>query len=60
MQNSIFDEIPGMGKKRIKTLYKCYENINIIAKLSPKEVNVKTGIPIKIARQIINITKKLN
>ena len=59
MHNSIFYEIPGMGKKRIEKLFKCFENIDVVSKLSSEEINQKTGIPIKIASKIINITRHL-
>jgi len=58
MITSIFEEIKGMGKKRVEKLLKSFSNLEEIAIASPEEIFKKTGIPVTVSREIINKLKK--
>jgi excinuclease ABC subunit C len=49
---SIFSEIPGMGKKRLEKLLLTFDNLESIAKLNPEVIKGKTGIPVKVCKEI--------
>ena len=52
MVTSIFEEIPGMGKKRIEKLWKEFSSLQEIQKTSLKEIELKTGFSKKICKKI--------
>ena len=54
---SVFGELPGMGKKRLEKLLQAFDGPTDIAKLTPEVINGQTGIPIKIGKEIIKIAK---
>jgi len=54
---SVFGELPGMGKKRLEKLLQAFGGPTSIAKLTPEVINDQTGIPIKIGKEIIKIAK---
>jgi excinuclease ABC subunit C len=56
---SVFSEIPGMGKKRLKKLLQSFDDPETIAKLTPEVINGETGIPLKVGKKIIKIAKTL-
>ena len=58
MKDSIFEEIPGMGAKRINTLLTSFDSIDVISNLSPESINGETGIPLSIAKKVVLIAKK--
>jgi excinuclease ABC subunit C len=49
---SIFDEIDGMGPKRIKKIWENYNSISDLKKDSIALISKKTNIPLKIADKI--------
>ena len=57
LTKSIFLDIKGLGQKRIKTLLQLYNGPKEISKSTPKTINSKTKIPIKIAKKIIDVAK---
>jgi|TARA_Y100000310_G_scaffold2817_1_gene3729 excinuclease ABC subunit C len=56
---SIFNDIDGMGPKRIQKLLQAFDSTEIIANSDQTEISIKTGIPKKIAVEIIKTAKKL-
>ena len=56
---SPFESIKGMGKKRVNTLLRTFENVNTISKLTAEVLNGETGIPLKISQEIILMAKKI-
>ena len=54
---SVFGELPGLGKKRLDKLLQAFGGPTSIAKLTPEVINDQTGIPIKIGKEIIKIAK---
>lgn len=56
--NSIFSSIKGLGKKRIKLLMQTYDGPKELRKLNKLDIHQKTGIPISICSEIINLSKK--
>lgn len=50
---SIFDEIPGMGVKRVKILLNAFNDVKAIAKADIESIRQRTGIPEKICNLII-------
>mgnify|MGYP001331926298 CR=1 FL=1 len=57
LTKSIFLDIKGLGQKRIRTLLQLYNGPKEISKSTPKTINSKTKIPIKIAKKIIDVAK---
>ena len=55
---SIFSNINGVGKKRLEKLLQLFNGPKEISESSPKIIHLKTGIPIKIATEIIRTSKK--
>ena len=55
--NSLFNDITGMGEKRIKKIWSIYDSINQIKKESILSVHQKTGIPLSV---IEDIKSKIN
>ena len=61
--DSILSNIQGLGQKRIKLLWNNYDSFEQISKASLKDINDKTGIPIKVIKSIkvmIESEKDLN
>ena len=56
---SVFSEITGMGRKRLKKLLQSFDDPETIAKLTPEVINGETGIPLKVGKKIIKIAKTL-
>jgi len=56
--NSIFSSIKGLGKKRIKLLMQTYDGPKELRKLNKLDIHQKTGIPISLCSEIINLSKK--
>lgn len=50
---SIFDEIPGMGAKRVKLLLIAFSDVKAIANADMESIRQRTGIPEKICNLII-------
>lgn len=57
LTKSIYEDIRGMGKKRLKILLRFFNGPKEISKLTPEVIKNKTGIPIEIAKEVINISK---
>jgi excinuclease ABC subunit C len=53
ISKSIFHDIKGMGDKRVKKLLLTYNNLKIIAKLKPIEIQQDIGVSEFIAKSII-------
>ena len=58
LTKSIFSNVNGVGKKRLEKLLQLFNGPKEISESSPKIIHSKTGIPIKIATEIIRISKK--
>ncbi len=56
---SPFEKINGMGKKRVSTLLRSFENIKIISQLTAEVLNGETGIPLKVSDEVIMMAKKI-
>ena len=57
LTKSIFDDIRGLGKKRMVRLLKTFNGPKEIARLTPEVISAETKIPIKIAKEIIKVAK---
>ena len=57
LTRSIYEDIRGMGKKRLNILFRFFNGPKEISKLTPEVIKNKTGIPIEIAKEVINISK---
>lgn len=55
---SIFDEIPGMGQKRVKLLLNAFSDVKAIANADIESIRQRTGIPEKICSLIIKKAKE--
>ena len=60
MTMSIFEDINGLGTKRLQELWRNFKNINNIKRTTISEIVNKTNIPKSIAKQIIKKAKKLD
>lgn len=56
---SVFNDIPGMGPKRVNKLLQSFDSTETIAKTSQMEMTEKTGIPDKLAKLIIKKAKSI-
>jgi excinuclease ABC subunit C len=52
MTKSIFEEIPGMGKKRIQKLWQEFNSLEAIKDASLNELKEKTGFSEKLCEEI--------
>ena len=52
---SLFNDIDGMGPKRVQKLLQSFDSTETIAKSTQKDISTKTGIPEKLAEEIIKI-----
>jgi len=59
MVHSMFGEIPGVGKKRLEKLLQAFDGPAAITQLTPEVINGETGIPVKIAKEIIKVAKSI-
>tara|TARA_Y200000002_G_scaffold383228_1_gene404221 strand:+ start:4813 stop:6642 length:1830 start_codon:yes stop_codon:yes gene_type:complete len=57
LTRSIYEDIKGLGKKRLKVLLQNFNGPKEISKLTPELIKGKTGIPIEIVKEIIKISK---
>jgi excinuclease ABC subunit C len=55
---SIFDEIPGMGRKRVKLIMNAFSDVKTIAKSDIDSIRQRTGIPENICSLIIKKAKE--
>ena len=55
---SIFDEIPGMGAKRVKLLLNAFSDVKAIANADIESIRQRTGIPEKVCKLIIKKAKE--
>ena len=60
MTLSVFEDISGLGNKRLQELWKNFKSIDNIKKTTASEIIKKTNIPESIAKQIIKKAKKLD
>ena len=60
MTLSIFEDLNGLGKKRLQELWKNFKSIDDIKKTTVNKITKKTNIPKSIAKQIIKKAKKLD
>ena len=60
MTKSIFEEIPGMGSKRIQLLWNKFESIKEIQDSKTEMIREKTGFPEKICKAIKNVSQGVN
>ena len=58
LTTSMFNNIKGVGDKRLKILFNAFKGPKEISSLNPKIINSKTKIPIKIANKIIDVARK--
>jgi len=56
--DSIFDNIKGMGKQRVKKIWHIYDSIEELKKDSLSSIHKKTKIPLKIIKNIMIEIKK--
>ena len=56
---SIFDEVPGMGQKRVKLLLNAFNDVKAIANADSESIQQRTGIPEKVCILIIKKAKEL-
>ncbi|MBH09711.1 MAG: excinuclease ABC subunit C [Candidatus Marinimicrobia bacterium] len=59
MRESLFMEIPGLGEKRLKRLFRRYDGPRALADSTPDVVSMETGIPNRIAKEIIKLSKSI-
>lgn len=52
MTSSIFDDIPGMGKKRIKKIWQEFESIQEIRNSKVEKIRDRTGFSVKLCDAI--------
>ena len=60
MTLSIFEDINGLGDKRLQELWKKFKSIDNIKKTTASEIADKTNIPESIAKQIIRKAKQID
>ena len=60
MTLSIFEDIRGLGDKRLQELWKKFKSIDNIKKITASEITDKTNIPKSIAKQIIRKAKQID
>ena len=56
---SIFLSLNGMGEKRLKLLLQKFDGYKSIANSTPNKINLKTKIPLDLAKRIIILSKSL-
>jgi excinuclease ABC subunit C len=58
MTKSIFEEIPGMGKKRIQHLWLEFSSLKEIKEASVDDISTRTGFSKKLSSDILESAKK--
>ena len=58
MTKSIFEEIPGMGKKRIQRLWLEFSSLKDIKEASVADISSRTGFSKKLSSDILESAKK--
>ena len=53
LTTSIFADIPGMGKQRIRRLLTEYKDMSVLAKAKVEDVSAQAGIPISVCEDVI-------
>ncbi len=53
MVKSVLENVNGMGQKRIDSIWKNYKSLDELKNDSAEEINLKTGIPIKVCENIL-------
>ena len=56
---SPFEDIKGIGKKRLNNLLTSFDDVKTISQLTPEVIHGETGIPLKIAKKIIVVAKQI-
>ena len=56
---SPFEKIKGVGKQRVNTLLRSFENVNTISQLTAEVLSGETRIPLKISEEIIFMAKRI-
>lgn len=56
--SSIFDEVQGMGQKRVQLLLNAFSDVKDIAKADIEAIRQRTGIPEKVCKLIIKKAKE--
>ena len=59
MTKSIFEDIPGMGKKRIRILWQEFSSLEEIRGLKTKDIRNRTGFPEKLCEAILDSTSEI-
>jgi excinuclease ABC subunit C len=59
MTTSILDDIPGIGPKRIKAIWKVFASLEELAKTKAEEIAAKAGIPPAVAAAIKERARKV-
>jgi len=57
---SIFDDIDGMGKKRVSVLLNAFSDVKAIANADIESVRQRTGIPEKVCKSVLKKAKEFN
>ena len=60
MTTSIFEDINGLGKKRLQSLWINFKSLEDIKKTTSDEISNKTNIPTSIAKEIIKKANSLD
>jgi len=60
MTDSIFSKIPGVGEKRIQTIWKTFNSIEEIKNSTYIEIEKKTGLSSKLAQAILETAKTID
>ena len=60
MTKSIFSSVSGVGNKRLQSLLKVFDGPETIKNLSPELIKAETGIPIKVAKEIVITAKNFS
>ena len=58
VQKSIFDNIKGMGPKRVQSLLKSFDGIKNIAEEKASDIATKANVPLNIAKEILLLAKQ--
>ena len=58
MTKSIFEDIPGMGPKRIRKLWMTFDSLEIIKKTTMKNLKKQTGFSEKLCSAILECAGK--
>ena len=60
MTLSIFDDIRGLGKKRLQELWKSFKSIDNMKQTTANKIIDKTNIPESIAKEIVKRVERLD